>query len=137
MYPLASSYRRLLHPVVRGWTGVVASVAVFLAGSAIGGRAGVAVAAAWVLASGAYCLANFWCCRETHCVLTGPGWTALGFLGLAASLIPGDELGWLRVEVLVLAYLAILGAGHGFEALVAARTGRHALGVRRDGAEAR
>ena len=40
----------------------------------------MAVAAVWVLVSGTYCLTNFWCCRETHCVVTGLGWTALGLL---------------------------------------------------------
>ncbi|MGH9293652.1 MAG: hypothetical protein ACRDZ6_12925 [Acidimicrobiales bacterium] len=132
-----SRYRRLLEPIVRGRLGIVVTVATFLAAGGIGGRPGVALAAVWVLVSGTYCLANFWCCRETHCVLTGAGWTALGLLALGAASIPGGGLGWLRVEVLALAYLAILGAGYAFEGVVAARTGRHALGAGRDGAEAR
>lgn len=137
MYSLVSRYRRLLEPAVRGRPGIVVTVAVFLVGAAIGGRAGVGLAAVWVLVSGTYCLANFWCCRETHCVLTGSGWTTLGLAGLAAASIPGGGLGWLRVDVFALAYLAILGAGYGFEGLVAGRTGRHALGAGRDSAEAR
>ncbi|MGH9082054.1 MAG: hypothetical protein ACRDWN_01780 [Acidimicrobiales bacterium] len=137
MYSLASSYRRVLEPVVRGWLGIMVAVAVFLVGAAIGGRAGVGLAAVWVLVSGTYCLANFWCCRETHCVFTGSGWTALGLAALAAGSIPGAAPGWLRVDVVVLPYLAILGAGYGFEGLVAGRTGRHVLGTGRDGAEAR
>ncbi|MGH9089135.1 MAG: hypothetical protein ACRDYZ_13665 [Acidimicrobiales bacterium] len=97
----------------------------------------MAVAAVWVLVSGTYCLANFLCCRETHCVVTGSGWSALGLAAVVAVSLPGGELGWLRVEVLVVAYLAILGAGYAFEGVVAARTGRHVVGVGSDGAEAR
>ena len=137
MYPLVGRYRRFVEPVVRGPLGIVVTLAVFVVAAAIGGRAGVAVAAAWVLVSGTYCLANFWCCRETHCVLTGSGWSALGLLAVAAAAAPGRALGSFRVDVLALAYLAVLGAGYGFEGLVAARTGRHVLGTGRDGAEAR
>jgi hypothetical protein len=134
---VVSLYRRLVEPVIRGPLGIVVTVGVFLVAAAIEGRVGVAVAALWVLVSGTYCLANSWSCRETHCVLTGLGWTALGLLVLVAVSIPGGGLGWLRVDVVALAYLAILGAGYAFEGVVAARTGRHALGTGRDSAEAR
>lgn len=39
--------------------------------------------------------------------------------------------------MLVAVFLGILATGYGFEAVVAARTGRHVLGVGNDGAEAR
>ncbi len=129
MLPLLSRYRDLTAPVVRGWVGCVVTVAVFLGAAAIGGHPGVAVAATWVLVTGTYCLANFCCCRETHCVVTGAGWAVLGLLALAVVSIPGGGPGWIRVDVLALPFLAILGAGYCFECLVAARTGRHALGV--------
>jgi hypothetical protein len=130
-------YRRLLEPVVRGPIAVAVIVAVFLVAAGIGGRPGVAVAAVWLVVSGTYCLANFFCCREAHCVVTGSGWTAFGLLTLVIALIPGGWLGWLHVEVVVLTYLAVLGAGYGFEGVVASRTGRAALGTGRGGAEAR
>lgn len=112
-------------------------MAAFLVAAGIGGEAGVAVGAVWVLVSGSYCLANFCCCRETHCLVTGAGWTALGLAALAVVSISGSGLGWLRVDVVALAYLVVLGAGYGLEGLVAARTGSHFLGTGSDGAEAR
>lgn len=137
MHALASRYRHLLEPVVRGRPGIVVTVVVLSVAAGIGGRAGVALAAVWVLVSGTYCLANFSCCREAHCVVTGTGWTALALVGLARASIPGGGLGWFGVDALTLAYLAILGAGYAFESVVTARTGRRSLGVGSDGAEAR
>lgn len=134
---LVRRYRRLVEPAVRGRAGIAITVAAFLVASALGGRAGVAVAATWVLASGTYCLANFWFCREAHCVVTGTGWSALALMALASVVAPGGALGWLRVDVLVAVFLGVLATGYGFEAVVAARTGRHVLGVGNDGAEAR
>lgn len=137
MHRILSRYRRLLEPVVRGPLGIVVTVGVFLAAAGIGSMAGVALAATWVLVSGLYCLANFWCCRETHCVVTGSGWTALALVAFVLVAIPGGAPGWLRVEVLALAYLVVLAAGYAFEGVVAVRTGRHFLGAGNDGAEAR
>ncbi|HZD65533.1 MAG TPA: hypothetical protein VE152_05505 [Acidimicrobiales bacterium] len=134
---MVTRYRHLLEPIVRGRVGVAVTVAALLVAAGIGGRAGVAVAVAWVLVSGSYCLANFWCCRETHCLVTGTGWTVLGLGTPAVLLISGGAVGWLRVDVVALAYLVVLGAGYGVEGLVAARTGRHFLGAGGNGAEAR
>ena len=92
-------YLRLVDPVVRGPAVVVATIAVFAAAGAVGGRGGVAVASAYVLFLGTYCLLNFWHCRETHCVVTGAGWTPLALLGFAAALAPGTGLSWYRVNV--------------------------------------
>ena len=121
-------YRRAVEPAVRGVAGVVVTVAVFAAAAAIGGRVGVAIASAWVGIAGGYCLANFRHCRETHCAVTGPGWTLAAVLGFAAALVPGMGLAWYRVNVETMVFVVILAAGYGLECVVAARTGRRALG---------
>src|SRR5215470_4465596 len=121
-------YRRAVEPAVRGIAGVLVTVAFFAAGGAIGGRAGLAIASIWVAIAGTYCLANFWHCRETHCAVTGPGWTLAALLGFAAALAPGASLSWYRVTVEAMVFVVILAAGYGLEYLVAARTGRRALG---------
>jgi hypothetical protein len=127
-------YRRAVAPAVRGVAGVVVTVAFFAAAAAVGGRAGVAIASVWVLVAGTYCLANFWHCREAHCAVTGPGWTLAAVLGFAAAVAPGTGLSWYRVNVETLVFVVILCAGYGLEYVVAARTGRRALG--RAGADA-
>jgi hypothetical protein len=121
------SYLRLVDPVVRGPAVVVVTIAVFAAAGALGGRGGVAMASAYVLFLGTYCLLNFWHCRETHCVVTGVGWTPLALLGFAVALAPGASMSWFRVNVESAAFLVILGAGYALEWAVAARTGRRAL----------
>jgi hypothetical protein len=121
-------YRRVVEPAVRGVAGVVVTVAFFAAAAEVGGRGGVAIASAWVAVAGTYCLSNFWHCRETHCAVTGPGWTLAAVLGFAAALAPGASLSWYRVNVEAIVFVVILVAGYGLEYLVAARTGRRALG---------
>jgi hypothetical protein len=121
-------YRRAVEPAVRGAAGVVITVAFFAAAAVVGGRGGVAIASAWVAVAGTYCLANFWHCRETHCAVTGPGWTLAAMLGFAAALAPGTGLSWYRVSVETMVFVVILAAGYGLEYVVAARTGRRALG---------
>ena len=121
-------YRRGAEPAVRGVTGVVVTVAFFAVAAAVGGRGGVAIASAWVAVAGAYCLANFWHCRETHCAVTGPGWTLTAALGFAAALAPGAGLSWYRVNVETLVFVVILAAGYGLQCVVAARTGRRVPG---------
>src|SRR5215469_4818237 len=83
---------------------------------------------AWVMVAGTYCLANFWHCRETHCVITGPGWTLTGLLGFAAALTPGQALSWYRVNAQAAAFVLVLAVGYCLEYVVAVRTGRRALG---------
>ena len=121
-------YRRVVEPAVRGVAGVVVTVAFFAAAAEVGGRGGVAIASAWVAVAGTYCLSNFWHCRETHCAVTGPGWTLAAVLGFAAALAPGASLSWYRVNVEAIVFVVILAAGYGLEYLVVARTGRQALG---------
>ena len=121
-------YRRVVEPAVRGVAGVVVTVAFFAAAAEVGGRGGVAIASAWVAVAGTYCLSNFWHCRETHCAVTGPGWTLAAVLVFAAALAPGASLSWYRVNVEAIVFVVILAAGYGLEYLVVARTGRRALG---------
>ena len=125
---LAERYRRAVEPAVRGVAGVVVTVAFFAAAAAVGGRGGVAIASVWVAVAGSYCLANFWHCRETHCAVTGPGWALAAVLGFAAALAPWASLSWYRVSVEAVVFVVILAAGYGLECVVAARTGRRALG---------
>ena len=121
-------YRRAAEPAVRGVAGVVVTVAFFATAGAVGGRGGVAIASVCVAVAGSYCLANFWHCRETHRAVTGPGWTVAAVLGFAAALAPGAGLSWYRLNVETLVFVMILAAGCGLEYVVAARTGRLALG---------
>jgi hypothetical protein len=121
-------YRRAVEPAIRGVAGVVVTVAVFAAAAVVGGRGGLAIASAWAAVAGSYCLANFRHCRETHCAVTGPGWTLAAVLGFAAVLAPGTSLSWYRVSVETMVFVVILAAGYGLEYVVAARTGRRALG---------
>jgi len=125
---VAERYRRAVEPAVRGVAGAVVTVALFAAAAVVGGRAGVTIASAWVAVAGTYCLANFWHCRETHCAVTGPGWALAAVLGFAAALAPGASLSWYRVNVETMVFVVILAAGYGLEYVVAARTGRRALG---------
>jgi hypothetical protein len=76
---------------------------------------------------GLYCLLNFRRCRETHCAITGPGWTMAALLGGAAVLAPGTGLSWYQVSGASLAAIAICILGYGLEWAVAARAGSHAL----------
>lgn len=125
--PLAA-YRRLGHLLLRGTVGVVLTVAVLGAASAWDGPDGLALASAWVLLSGSYCLLNFWHCRETHCVVTGLGWTPLGLLGLAVAVASPNRLSWHEwLELEVAAYVLILVAGFTLQYVVASRTGRRFL----------
>ena len=74
-------------------------------------RPGLAVGALAALAASAWCLANFWRCREAHCIVTGVGWAALFALelvefGIGRSVLHGAESS---------AFVAILVIGLVFE----------------------
>lgn len=48
------------------------------------------------LAAGSWCVANFWRCRQAHCLIDGAGWLMLAVLafieaGLGRSVIGGSE----------------------------------------------
>lgn len=132
---LVGRYRRVVEPVVRGPLGVAVTVGVFGGAGAVGGRAGLMLASVWVLAMGAYCVANFLYCRETHCVVTGGGWIPVALLGLIAALAPAGSMSWYGPGVTETAFVVVLAAGHAFEWAVAARTGRHSLGSGRHDAQ--
>src|SRR6266851_5447791 len=117
----AERYLRVVHPAVRGCRGIVAAVAVFSAAGAIGGRGGLALASGYLAFLGSYCLLNFRQCRETHCAITGPGWS------LAAVAAPGPALSWYGVTGESVAAITICTLGYGLEWRVASRTGRRAL----------
>jgi hypothetical protein len=85
---------------------------------------GVAVAGGYVAFFGGYCLLNFWACREAHCALTGPGFTAAGFLGMIGAAWPGNALSWYTVRVEAIAFLAVLAGGFVFERALAASAGQ-------------
>ena len=125
---VVDGYRRAVEPAIRGVAGVMVPVAFFAVGAAVGGRAGLAIASVWVAIAGLYCMANFWHCRETHCAVTGPGWTLAAALGFAAALAPGSALAWYRVNAAVVVFVMVLAAGFGLEWLVASRTRRRTLG---------
>lgn len=124
----AARYVRAVGPVLRGPAGVAVAVASFAAGSAVSGRAGLAVASGYVAVNGLYCLLNFLHCRETHCSVTGPGFSLAAAVGFAAVLLPGTVLSWYRTGTEAAVYLLILAAGYALERAVAARTGRRMLG---------
>lgn len=123
----AERYRRAVEPLVRLPMGVVLSVATFAVAASVGGRAGTAIAAAWIFVMGTYCAVNFLDCRETHCAITS-GWTLLGLLGLVAAAVPGESISFYTRNVEVIAFVAILVLGFAVEWTVAARTGRRTLG---------
>ena len=50
-------------------------------------RPGLAVGALAALAASTWCLANFWRCREAHCIVTGAGWAALFALEIVELVI--------------------------------------------------
>lgn len=116
---------RPIEAVLRGPVDVAFTIAVFVAAGAVGGGTGLAVAGGWLLLSGLYCVLNFWLCRETHCVVTGAGWTLLGLLGLLAATAP--ILPWYRVDIELAGYLVVLAAGYALQCAVTARTGRRTL----------
>lgn len=91
---------------------------------------GLAVGAVASFAASAWCLANFWRCREAHCIITGAGWVALFFLqlvelGMGRSVIHGTESS---------VFLAILVIGLVFECCWQAAFGTNAMGRRAPGA---
>jgi hypothetical protein len=121
-------YLRVVGAFVRGPVGIVLILAVFFVSSLIGRRVGLPIAGSYLLLLGSYCALNFWHCRETHCVITGPGWTAAGVFGLAAALVPGKLLSWFSVATLSSITIAVFLAGCCMEWAVAGKTGRRRLG---------
>lgn len=124
---IVQRYLRAVEPVLRGPVVVPVAIAAFVVAGLVGGRPGIVVASAFMGFHGIYCLLNFWHCRETHCVVTGIGWTSLAMLGFAATLVPGEGPSWYGANIASAAYLVILGLGYSLEWVVAVRTGRRVL----------
>jgi hypothetical protein len=65
------------------------------------------------LYEGTYCIRNLLHCRESHCIVTGSGWTIIGFLSLlsTAGIISYSDWGiyWLAF---VLVYIAGMSFQH-------------------------
>lgn len=64
------------------------------------------------IVAGGWCSLNFWRCRHAHCLITGPGWLALGVFafieaGFGRSVIGGNEQP---------VFLGVLGVALAFEA---------------------
>ena len=92
---------------------VVAVVGLFNLAPHLPLRGGLAVDGLGALIAGAWCTLNFWRCRHAHCLVTGPGWLALGVFafvesGLGRSVIHGEEQP---------VFLGVLGLALVFEAV--------------------
>jgi hypothetical protein len=113
-----------LMPTGRGQWVFFAAVAIAItAAPGLPREPGLAVDLVATVAASAWCLVNFWRCREAHCIVTGIGWTALAVLiaielAVARSFVLGSE---------GLVFLAILVVGVGFEAQWRLRHGTNAL----------
>lgn len=124
----ADRYHHFVEPLARFPAGSLLAVVAFVVAAGIGGRAGIAMASAWVAVSGTYCVLNFLHCGETHCAVTGLGWTLAALLGFAAAAMPGESLGWYRPPVEAAVFVAVLAIGYALEAVLAAPTEGHRWG---------
>lgn len=106
-----------------GWPHVAVIVGLFILAGFLPARGELGVDAGAFAWASAYCLANFWRCREPHCVITGIGWTAL-LVFTMAELILGDSLIG-GTEQLV--FLGILVLACTFETAWRSKTGTYAL----------
>lgn len=117
-------YRTLMAPFVRGCTGLCFALIVFALASSLPPEAGLLLGSSWCLWAGSYCLVNYWRCRETHCMVTGPGWLAVGLVGVISA---ASGMWFSRNAVLDAAVLVVL-LGYGLEWVWAAATHRHSFG---------
>ena len=119
---LADRYRDLTGPVFRMPLGVLVAIGVAVAAGRLPVRAGMALDALFLITIGIYCAANFWRCREAHCVVTGTGWTATGLAAIVAAVG-----GYAWNDLLWISFLAVWVVGVAFEFTVRRRTGSNAL----------
>lgn len=115
-------YTNVTGPLLRGCVVFLTVAVAAAASSALGPVTGLLIAAAFFLVAGTYCLANFARCRETHCIVTGPGWSVLAIAGFGATVAGRD----IRGEAWT-AFLVIAIAGYAFEAAWRAARGSYAL----------
>jgi len=116
------AYTNVTAPFLRGCYVFVTVAAAAAASSLLGPVVGLLLEAAFLLVAGTYCLANFFRCREAHCIVTGVGWSALAIASLSAAVAGRDirSTAWI-------AFLAIAVTGHGFEAIWKLAHGSNAL----------
>ncbi len=116
------TYTNLTAPFLRGCCFLPVVAAVVVGSLRLGVPDGLWLAAAYFLAFGGYCLANFARCREAHCVVTGWGWLALGVIAVWSAIGDRADLG-----ILWDAFAVIAVVGFAFEAVWANLRGTHAL----------
>ena len=86
-------------------------------------RADLAADGLAALAAGSWCLANFWRCRQAHCLIDGTGWLLLALLafaevGLGRSVIGGSELAvFLGLLVVALVFECVWRMARGTNAI--------------------
>jgi hypothetical protein len=106
-----------------GWPHVAVIVALFILAGFLPARGELGADAAAFAWAGVYCLANFWRCREPHCVITGIGWGLLLAFTIAELILGHSLIG--GTEPLV--FLGILLLAWAFETAWRAKTGSYAL----------
>ena len=114
---------RVLPTGVGRWVFFIAIAVSISAASSLPLLPGLALGATVTLLASAYCLLNFWRCREAHCIVSGIGWAALvvfevAEIALGRSLIHRDES---------LAFLIVLAGAVTFEALWRRRHGTNVV----------
>lgn len=106
-----------------GWLLVAVVVVLFVLGGFLPIRGELAADVAASAIGGAYCLANFWRCREPHCVVTGIGWAGLTVFAVVELFLGRSLIGGFEQMV----FLGILVIAIVFEAVWRATTGSNAL----------
>lgn len=125
---LLGRYLRAVERSQRGMAGVALFAATLAVALVVGSRIGLILVSGWLLFVGTWCVGNFVRCRETHCGVTGPGWTLIAVVGFAAALAPDAGLRWYSVGLEIMATLVILAIGYGLQWTVAAITSHWTLG---------
>jgi hypothetical protein len=117
-------YVALTAPFLQGCLVFVVVGAVAFASFQLGPIAGLALIAGYLSVHGTYCLANFFRCREAHCIVTGVGWSVLALVAVGGVLAERD----IRRAVWD-AFLAVTIVGFAFEFVWTAVRGSNALRV--------
>ncbi len=103
---------------------IVAVIALLSLAPHLSIRADLAADGLAALAAGSWCLANFWRCRQAHCLIDGSGWLILAVLafteaGLGRSVIGGSEQAvFLGLLVVALVFEFVWRLTHGTNAII-------------------
>ncbi len=103
---------------------IVAVVALLSLARHLSIRGGLAADGLAALAAGTWCLANFWRCRQAHCLIDGTGWLLLALLafaevGLGRSVIGGGEQAvFVGLLVVAVVFEFAWRATHGTNAII-------------------